>query len=96
MAPNLSLLGALAGEDVALTWLEPLVDPRGRAGEPLAIAATSAARSSGFPRLLRAGDRLVLAWVEDGARDGGAGGAGELTRLRAGSLPFAAVPAAGQ
>jgi hypothetical protein len=30
------------------------------------VAATGATRSSGFPRLALQGDRLVLAWVEEG------------------------------
>jgi hypothetical protein len=60
------------------------VSPKGAAGgPPLTIAATSAARSAGFPRSAVLGDRLWLAWVED------AGGA---SRVRAASLPLAAVP----
>ncbi len=58
------------------------VAPDGRAGEPLTVAATGAARSSGFPRLARSGDRLVLAWVDDAAP----------ARLRAVALPLAALP----
>jgi hypothetical protein len=42
------------------------ITPRGKVGKPLTVAATSGARSSGFPRLVREGDRLVLAWVDDG------------------------------
>ncbi|HYH47845.1 MAG TPA: hypothetical protein VEG34_19345, partial [Thermoanaerobaculia bacterium] len=60
------------------------VAPDGRAGEPFTVAATGAARSSGFPRLARSGDRLVLAWVDDAAP----------SRLRAVALPLAALPAA--
>jgi hypothetical protein len=43
------------------------ISPRGKLGKPLTLASTSAARSSGFPRLVRLGDRLLLAWVDDGA-----------------------------
>jgi hypothetical protein len=60
------------------------VAPDGRAGDPFTVAATGAARSSGFPRLARSGDRLVLAWVDDAAP----------SRLRAVALPLAALPAA--
>lgn len=42
------------------------VTPAGKLGAPLPVAATSAARNSGFPRLVRTGDRLILAWVEGG------------------------------
>ena len=55
----------------------------GPAGHPLTVAGTGAARSSGFPRLARLVDRLVIVWLEDG----------EPARLRASLLPFAAVPA---
>jgi hypothetical protein len=54
----------------------------GRLGEPVTAAVTGATRASGFPRLVRAGDRLHLAWVEEGAP----------TRLRAASLPLHALP----
>lgn len=59
------------------------VAPDGRSGEPFTVAATGAARSSGFPRLARSGDRLVLAWVDDATP----------SRLRAVALPLAALPA---
>ncbi len=42
------------------------VTPKGKLGPPLPIAATSAARNSGFPRMALSGGRLILAWVEDG------------------------------
>jgi hypothetical protein len=59
------------------------VAPDGRAGAPLTLAETGAARASGFPRLAQSGDRLVLAWLDDGAP----------ARLRAALLPLAALPA---
>ena len=65
------------------------VSPKGAAGQPVTIAATSAARSAGFPRsaVFRDGvDRLWLAWVEDApAKEGTA------SRVRVASLPLAAV-----
>jgi hypothetical protein len=54
---------------------------KGRLGPPLTLATTSAARSSGFPRLVRTGGRLLLAWVDDG----------EPSRLRAAALPVGAL-----
>lgn len=53
----------------------------GKAGPPLTLAATSAARSSGFPRMARQGDQLVLAWVESG----------EPSKVRAVGVPVGAV-----
>jgi hypothetical protein len=38
----------------------------GALGPATTIAMTSAARSSGFPRMVRAGDRVIFAWTEPG------------------------------
>lgn len=57
------------------------VSPGGKLGPPYPVAATSAARASGFPRMVRQGDRLVLAWVEDK----------EPSTIRAAAIPVAAV-----
>ncbi len=57
------------------------VTPKGKLGKPLPIAATSAARNSGFPRMVLNGGRLILAWVEDG----------EASKLRAAAVPVAAI-----
>jgi hypothetical protein len=38
----------------------------GRSGRAMALASTSAARSSGFPQLALQGERLVFAWTEVG------------------------------
>jgi hypothetical protein len=65
------------------------VSPKGAAGAPVTIAATSAARSAGFPRSAVAGNRLWLAWVEDALGGEGA------SRVRAASLPLAAVRGGG-
>jgi hypothetical protein len=40
------------------------VTPAGRVGPAVSVAPTEASRSSGFPRVERAGDTLVVAWVE--------------------------------
>lgn len=42
----------------------------GRANAPVAVAATSGARASGFPRMARSGEEIVLAWT-DPAGEGG-------------------------
>ena len=38
----------------------------GKAGPTLTLAATTAARSSGFPRMARWGDQIFVAWVDGG------------------------------
>jgi len=43
-----------------------MVTPDGRAGEPRAIALTLAQRPSGFPRMARYADGVLLAWTEPG------------------------------
>ena len=53
------------------------VTPAGRVGPPLAVAPTDPARSSGFPRVERAGDTLVIAWIEPS----------DPPRLRAATIP---------
>lgn len=57
------------------------VSPKGKLGASYSVAATSAARSSGFPRMVRNGDRIVLAWVEDQ----------DPSKVRAAAIPLAAV-----
>lgn len=57
----------------------------GKMGAPMKVARSDKARKSGFPRVVRDGDRLVFAWTD----------AGETTQVRAGSLPIAALPALG-
>lgn len=85
-----------AGGDAIVSWLAfqgkgaavrlRRMSPQGTAGAPVTIAATSAARSAGFPRSAVAGDRLWLAWVEDAPGGEGA------SRVRAASLPLSAIP----
>lgn len=38
----------------------------GRLGDPVTVALTSAKRASGFPRMVRSGDRVIFAWTEAG------------------------------
>ncbi len=42
----------------------------GDRGDAMAVARTSAARPSGFPRMVRAADRVVFAWRDPDGRDG--------------------------
>jgi hypothetical protein len=51
-------------------------------GAPRTVAPIRLARSSGFPRIARLGDRLLVCWVD----------ADEPFRLRAATLPLADVP----
>jgi hypothetical protein len=81
----------LDGTDAVVSWMSLVgdnavirlrrVSAKGRMGTPLAIAATSAARGSGFPRLAVHEGRLHVAWVEEGDR----------RRVRMGSLPLKSV-----
>lgn len=72
-------LALLPGGDALVSWLERAGGERaevrvrrigrdGRASPPITVAASSAARASGFPRLALAGDQVVFAWTEPGAR----------------------------
>jgi len=68
----------LADGSSVVAWLEKLGDrgevrvrritPDGAAAEPVVVGTTSAARSSGYPRIVATGDREVLAaWTETGS-----------------------------
>jgi hypothetical protein len=80
---------ALQGGGAVVSWLAggeeraPVrlarVGARG-VGRPLTVATTAASRASGMPRLLAAGDRLLVAWREE---PGG--------RLRVTAVPAAAL-----
>jgi hypothetical protein len=82
---------ALDGADAIVSWAATeggspsirlrRVSPGGRLGPPLVAAPTTAARTGGQPRLERAGDNLVLAWLETS----------EPSRVRAAILPAASV-----
>ena len=60
-----------------VTWLERVgqegaevrmraIAPDGARGEAIVIANSAAARSSGFPRMVRSGDELIFAWTQPG------------------------------
>jgi len=69
---------AIAGDDGSVRLRRVSAD--GRIGESLEIATTGAARASGFPRLVRLGDTLYLAWVDTTPADG--------QQIRAFALPL--------
>jgi hypothetical protein len=71
---------ALEGKSGASVRLRRLT-PGGKAGAPVTVAATSSARSSGFPRMVRSGGDLYLVWVEDG----------EPSRIRMAAFPAASI-----
>jgi hypothetical protein len=66
-----------ANGDAIVSWLERVppeaaevrvrrVARAGTMGEPFTVSRTSAARASGFPRIVRSGDALVAAWTVPG------------------------------
>jgi hypothetical protein len=55
------------------------IEPSGEIVESRVIAETTPKRSAGMPRMVRDGDRLVVAWTEHGER----------TRVRTGVVPLA-------
>ena len=71
---------ALEGKGAAVRLRR--VSPQGKPGAPFTLAATSAARGSGFPRMSLLDGRLHLAWVEEGETS---------KKVRVGSLPVSAL-----
>ena len=88
----------LEGGDALVSWLADAGDSAeirlrrvsadGRMGPAVAVTKISAARASGFPRLVGVGDRLYLGWVELGGEKGD-------SRVRVREIAAAAIPAAG-
>ena len=66
--------------DALVSWLEDTpggaevrvrrITASGERGESMAVTRTSAARPSGFPRMVRSGDRVVFAWRDPDTADG--------------------------
>lgn len=89
-----------SGEEAVVSWLaseegEGVVYLRrvargGALGEPVRLAATTASRGSGVPRVLARGETLYAVWTEAGEKGGG-----EPSRLRFRSLPVDSLPAPG-
>ena len=59
-----ALVSWVAGEGAKPSIRLRRVRHLGSMGAPLVVTETSAARTSGFPRIKRLGDTLVLAWVD--------------------------------
>ncbi|MBX2917557.1 MAG: exo-alpha-sialidase [Cyclobacteriaceae bacterium] len=61
----------LNSNSAVVSWMEAStikamrINSDGSKGNPITIASTSEARSSGFPQITRAGDKLVFAWTND-------------------------------
>jgi hypothetical protein len=66
----------LADGSALVSWLEKTgkggevkvrrVNPDGSQGQAITVAESSAARSSGFPQMARAGDEIIFAWTDPG------------------------------
>ncbi|MGB5879118.1 MAG: hypothetical protein WBH85_03720 [Thermoanaerobaculia bacterium] len=84
----------LDGEEALVTWLAVgaemgevrlrRVAADGTSGPSVTVAQTAATRAAGFPRLVRNGDLLYLAWVDVGEGDSSS------IRLRA--IPVSSIP----
>jgi len=81
-----------AAGDAIVSWLERVppeaaevrvrrVARSGEMGTPLTVSRTSAARASGFPRIVRSGNSLVAAWTVPG----------DSARVMLGRLPIAGL-----
>jgi hypothetical protein len=53
------------GNDGAEVRVRPIA-PDGKASPAIVVAASSAARTSGFPRMVRSGSEIVFAWTQPG------------------------------
>lgn len=54
----------------------------GSMGAPIVVARSAGARASGFPKIARQGDALIVAWTD----------VGEASKVRVARLPLAALP----
>ena len=59
-----ALVGWLERTEAGARYLMRVVEPDGSMGPPMHAVDTEASRNSGFPRLVRSGDRLHLAWTD--------------------------------
>ncbi len=84
----------LDGQEALVSWLAMgaemgevrlrRVAADGTTGPPVTVARTAATRAAGFPRLVRNGDLLYLAWVDVGE--------GETSSIRLREIPVSAIP----
>ncbi len=84
---------ALDDGSAAVSWLERTdsasaevrvrrVKRDGSMGDPVVLARSAGARASGFPRIARRGDALIVAWTDVGSE----------SRVRVARFPLAALP----
>jgi peroxiredoxin len=83
-----ALVGWMASEREEASILVRRVMADRKLGRPLPIAKTRSSRQSGFPRMERWGDSLVVAWTEVGTP-----GRVRLVRLPAADVPRDSTPA---
>jgi hypothetical protein len=84
----------LDGEAALVTWLAVSgemgevrlrrIAADGASGPPVTVAQTAATRAAGFPRLIRNGDLLYLAWVDVGEEG--------TAHIRLREIPVSAIP----
>ncbi len=82
---------ALSSDEAIVSWLDTgtadgavmlrRITSDGRVGAPLRAAEASVGRSTGFPRIARAGSDIVVVWTEDD----------KTTRIRAVTIPIESV-----
>ena len=82
---------ALSSDKAVVSWLDSgtgdgavmlrCITTDGRVGPPVRAAEASVGRSTGFPRIARAGSDIVVVWTEDD----------ETTRIRAVTIPIKSV-----
>jgi hypothetical protein len=84
----------LDGQEAVVSWLAVgaemgevrlrRVAADGTSGPPVTVAQTAATRAAGFPRLVRHGDLLYLAWVDVGEEG--------TSSIRLSEIPVSAIP----
>ena len=78
-----AVVGWVAGADESQASIRlARVRTDGSVGEPLIVTGTSSSRASGFPRMVRLHDDLLIAWTEPG----------EPSAVRAARVPFVMLP----
>ena len=84
--------GAAEGDPLATIRLARVARD-GRVGEPYALASVHASRASGFPRIRRHGDQLIVVWTHVFEPSNRKAKKRAVTGLRAVHLPWSVVPA---
>jgi len=64
-------IALLDGDRAMVSWMEGskinarIVNKDGKLGNPIEVANSSSARSSGFPQMTKTGEKLIFAWTND-------------------------------